>query len=222
VTPPRPARWPVIVAGAALQLLLLCAPVPLFGDPGRTLANPRVVVFLVLMTTWCAAEAGVQTNHDRPGASERPWLPAALGAALLLALWVSVVETAVHGHGSLGASNLVGAAAMSVGVALRATAIRTLGRYFLDEIATLPHQPLVTGGIYHRMRHPSEAGTLLLVFGAAVLLGSAAGGAAALLIVLPGVAWRIRAENAMLSRRYPDTFPGYSRSVPNLIPLLHA
>jgi protein-S-isoprenylcysteine O-methyltransferase Ste14 len=215
----EPAGWPLVLAGATGQLLLLCAPLVLAGGPRPAMPEGRVMLFLAIATAWCVAEAAVQPLRDSASDGERGWLQPAMGIAVIVVFWISLLEGMGDRRVATGMYALPGAAAMTAGIALRLVAIRTLGRFFLDEIAVAPRQALVTHGIYGRVRHPSEAGTLLLVFGGALLLGSGPGSVLAAVTVLPAVLWRIRLENGLLARSFPTSFRDYARATPNLLPL---
>jgi protein-S-isoprenylcysteine O-methyltransferase len=107
---------------------------------------------------------------------------------------------------------------MVAGLTLRYFAIRTLGSFFLNEVAVMPKQSLVTHGIYGSLRHPSETGTVCLAFGGATLLGSQYGLAASTLLLLPFLIWRTRLEDRMLRNHYAMEFGRYAADVPAFLP----
>jgi len=112
----------------------------------------------------------------------------------------------------------IGAALMVVGATSRWLSIRTLGKFFLNDVAVVPGQPLMTRGIYRVVRHPSELGTLCLVLGAVTLRESMPGLIAFLVLLLPGVLRRTRLEDAVLRCHHPAAFALYVCDVGGLIP----
>jgi protein-S-isoprenylcysteine O-methyltransferase Ste14 len=68
--------------------------------------------------------------------------------------------------------------------------------------------PLVSRGLFARVRHPIYGGLLLATAGVAALTADA------LSIVVVGAAWtslpiQARLEEAALASRHPDDYPGY-------------
>lgn len=221
--PDRPLPLFVVAASGAVHLLLLCAPALVLADSPWGLVDVRVAMFLALATGWYACECAAQPARPEAYPAAGPaWLPLAGGVAVLLTFWTSLVGRAATGGGLLAVSAFAGAGLMLLGLVLRRLAIRTLGRYFLDEIALLPDQQLVTHGVYRRLRHPSEAGTLCLAAGAALLLASPPGLLACLFLVLPYVLLRTRLEDRLLAQRHASAFAAYARTVPPLLPRLRA
>ena len=51
------------------------------------------------------------------------------------------------------------------GIAFRAYAVRTLGRYFTNDVAVSADQPVIQAGPYRLIRHPAYTGTLLSALG---------------------------------------------------------
>jgi protein-S-isoprenylcysteine O-methyltransferase Ste14 len=107
---------------------------------------------------------------------------------------------------------------MLVGIGLRVAAMTTLRAWFVTEISVPDNQPLVQRGIYGRLRHPSEAGTLAIALGAGLLLQSKAGLLLWLCGLLPLVRWRLRLEERELATAFGARFDQYAARVPRLLP----
>lgn len=216
------AEWIALAGGTAVHLLAFVPPLVLH-DGWRAAGEPAALAFLAIATVWIVSEA--RAVHSARRAPQPPAPPGTLvwwsALGVLGTLWSALLD-----RGSLplpgGVVSVVcGALLMLGGLALRALAIATLQRCFLDAPTVLPDHALVTHGVYARMRHPAEVGTLAIVLGAAVLLGSAV--ALAALIPLAGLAvWRIRAEDRVLSQWRPTEWEAYRRAVPALIPMVSA
>jgi protein-S-isoprenylcysteine O-methyltransferase Ste14 len=112
----------------------------------------------------------------------------------------------------------LGVALVLVGVALRAWAIVTLGRYFRREVTIEPGQRLVRRGPYRVLRHPSYTGILVSIGGLGLAFGSWVGAAAAVLILFAGMLPRIRVEERALAETFGAEYDDYARSTARLIP----
>jgi protein-S-isoprenylcysteine O-methyltransferase Ste14 len=112
----------------------------------------------------------------------------------------------------------VGIALVLTGVALRAWAIFTLGRYFRREVTIEPGQRLVRSGPYRVLRHPSYAGILLAVAGLGLAFGSWVSAVAALVIVFVGLLPRIRVEERALAQAFGAEYADYESSTARLLP----
>lgn len=217
----RPFRfWPVAAAGALLHALLLCT--PLVALRGGLIDEHywNLAVFLGMATFWCAIETAASHSETRLAIPAKgSWrVPLWVGLSLLATFWVSLVDAALSGPARLGVPMAFGALLMMLGIALRQSSIRALRKYFLNEVALLPGQPLVTNGVYGVLRHPSEAGTLCAAWGGAMLLGSEYGMLAGALLLFPAVVYRVRLEDAMLKEHYQNEFRAYAEAVPALVP----
>ncbi len=213
-------RLATVAAGAGIHVLILCAPAAALTGWGGLVADARLGLFLALGTAWCVLESLAQPSLRTAARASglTPWLPVAIGSSLLVCFWISLADRAWSGLRPFDALGMVGAAAMLAGIGMRLLAIRTLGRYFLDEISLVSGQPLITTGIYGWLRHPSEAGTIALAAGGACLLGSAAGLVICVVGLVPLVLHRIQLEDTLLARRHPTEFAAYAHSVPALMP----
>ena len=119
-----------------------------------------------------------------------------VGLALLLTFWSAQFEVFLFAPVT-GASTWIGAAMMSSGIALRVAAVLTLGPRFVTDIRV--SGAIVRRGIYRWLRHPSEAGLVLIGLGAPLLIGAPLTAVTAAMVLTPISFWRIRRENAALS-----------------------
>jgi protein-S-isoprenylcysteine O-methyltransferase Ste14 len=104
------------------------------------------------------------------------------------------------------------------GVALRCWCFVTLGRYFTFIVQTAADQPVITGGPYRVIRHPSYAAILLAVTG----LGLITRNWLALAVIVFGVTsclvFRIRVEERALLGSSGDSYRSYAADHKRLIP----
>jgi len=106
------------------------------------------------------------------------------------------------------------------GILLRQWCFRTLGRYFTFTVMTSPDQRVVTGGPYRVLRHPSYAALLLILAGIGLTYGSWLSFACVVLIPAAGFWYRIRVEEAALSRALGDAYIDFARGRKRIIPFV--
>ncbi|HTB97757.1 MAG TPA: isoprenylcysteine carboxylmethyltransferase family protein [Terracidiphilus sp.] len=112
----------------------------------------------------------------------------------------------------------VGLACMICGLAIRWTAVFSLGKSFSANVAILSRQQLKTGGLYRFVRHPSYFGLLLVIL--AIGIHTHNWIAFAICVVPPFLAlsYRIHVEEAALKTAFGDEYAAYSRRTRRLIP----
>lgn len=106
------------------------------------------------------------------------------------------------------------------GIALRAWAIATLGRFFRRDVTIAADQIVVTSGPYRWLRHPAYSGNLLVALGLGLMLGNA--GSVLVLAVVPflGHVPRVRVEEAALARELGEPYRAFSAARARLVPRL--
>lgn len=107
---------------------------------------------------------------------------------------------------------------MIFGIAIRASAIATLGRWFTANVVTQPEQQLQRGGLYSMVRHPSYLGMEIIFV--AIGVHSRAWPALIVTVVPPTVAvlHRIRVEETALVRAFGESYGEYCRATKRLVP----
>jgi protein-S-isoprenylcysteine O-methyltransferase Ste14 len=105
------------------------------------------------------------------------------------------------------------------GIALRLWAIHVLGHSFTAAITARPDQSVVDYGPYRLIRHPSYAGAIVTVFGAALCFANWLSLVAAVPVFV-AYAYRIRVEEAMLEGRLGRAYTDYRQRTKRLIPFL--
>ena len=207
-----------IVSTLVLPALLL-APLLIAGQLARAVGDGRVVAVVVISCIWCLAEALCAPDAMGEVRGTGPqWLPTGIGTAVLATFWLSLLTAGqIQTHSAL---TVLAFTVMVGGILLRVLSIHMLGRHFLNEVAVLPGQQLVTSGVYGVVRHPSEVGTISLATGAAILLSSIPALTMALFVLLPLVWWRTRLEDGELRSEFPSEFAEYERRVRAFVPRL--
>lgn len=106
------------------------------------------------------------------------------------------------------------------GIIFRQHAIRTLGRYFTQDVAVSAGQEIVQTGPYKLIRHPAYTGTLLSVTGIALGMNNGLSLAAAAAGFLVGHLYRIRVEEPALIASVGKPYEDYMRRTKRLIPFI--
>jgi protein-S-isoprenylcysteine O-methyltransferase Ste14 len=114
----------------------------------------------------------------------------------------------------------VGITLMLAGVALRAWAVRTLGRYFLPVVAVRADQQVVRHGPYRLIRHPTYSSALLTLLGLGMTLTNWAALVALLCCALAGLAYRVRIEERALLRALGQPYREYMAQTTRFVPFL--
>jgi protein-S-isoprenylcysteine O-methyltransferase len=143
-------------------------------------------------------------------------LALATGVSILLASWIGLCE--VRPAVWLVQVRLLAGAMLVLGIALRLSAIRVLGRFFVTGPALLEAQPLVTGGVYGFLRHPSDTGIVLATAGGAALLASPLAVVVVLVATLPLTIARVHRERVVLERGFGAAYKRYAAAVPAGLP----
>jgi len=99
---------------------------------------------------------------------------------------------------------ILGLALVILGTAVNITGRFALGRNWGNQVVIYDDHKLVTGGIYHVVRHPLYAGLIWMFTGAALVFQNWAALAATILIFFPGVYYRGRQEEKALVARFPE------------------
>jgi protein-S-isoprenylcysteine O-methyltransferase Ste14 len=169
--------------------------------------------FVGLYLAWMIFEVRVALREEGQKYADfgtRELYGASHAATILVALWF-----ARPGQGWPWLM-LTGGLGFGAGVALRAWAIRTLGRFYSHSVRTVAEHRVVDTGPYRRLRHPAYSGMLLAHAGVVLAFFSLPALALYLLGLWPAVVLRLLVEERALA-----ALPGYldfSRTRKRLIP----
>lgn len=186
---------------------------------------PPMLLFIALMVLWVGSEAVIngRRSGDRSRTHDRGTLSllylavySASAAALLLA------ALGIGRYAPQWCTPLMwtGCALMAGGMLLRYWSVRVLAEHFTVDVAIRPGHELIRSGPYRWLRHPSYTGSLLTFYGFALALGSAWALLVIAAVVTPAFLWRIRVEEDVLRKAFPESYPGYARQTKRLLPYL--
>lgn len=181
------------------------------------------LLWRILFYGWTASEiciAIVTRTRQGSGKVRDRGSMAILWVVILLSVtaaeWIADVAPANKfggGHWLRIAAILV----LLAGLAIRWTAILSLGKAFSANVAIRESQTLYRGGLYRLVRHPSYSG-LLLIFLAIAMHERNWLAAAVMLAPVAALLYRIHVEEAALHDAFGAQYAAYSKSTRRLIP----
>jgi protein-S-isoprenylcysteine O-methyltransferase Ste14 len=105
-----------------------------------------------------------------------------------------------------------------LGLAIRWTAIITLGRSFSANVAIRATQTVHKTGLFRFVRHPSYSGLILIFAAIALHTRNWIGFAIVLIPTVAALFYRIRVEESALRRAFGRDYDDYSKTTKRLIP----
>lgn len=121
-------------------------------------------------------------------------------------------------------SNLIAPLGLSLlvsGVAIRWTAIYTLGKYFTSTVVIKDDHRLIRAGLYKHLRHPAYIGALMAHLGLGLSFSNWFSLVLSSVPYLVAAAYRIHVEEQALSEAFGVEYLEYSRDTKRLIPKLY-
>ncbi len=173
---------------------------------------------------WIASEIYVgvstRTRHSSGTVRDRGTLRL-LWIVIALSLGVGITLGQIMGPNLPGSAVWpapVSLAVLVCGMALRWTAIRTLGKSFSSNVAIHATQKVMKSGLYRLMRHPSYTGLLLSILAVGLHTRN---GIALLIVIVPTTAallYRIQIEEIALREHFGQEYEEYCDETKRLIP----
>jgi protein-S-isoprenylcysteine O-methyltransferase Ste14 len=194
--------------------LFLARQLLLFGDGLQHIRQPTDALFVLqqglALAYFTLLVVLYATRVPRKGSDHR--------AAVVFIAFSGTFSILVAGFlpGGMRRENLVVVADIlaTVGLAYSVWALAYLRRSF----SIIPEaRRLVTGGPYSLSRHPVYLGEIITAIGISIATAGWLGGLAIVYFVTCELL-RIRFEERVLSRAFPDEYPAYARRVPRYFP----
>lgn len=178
------------------------------------------ILWLIFVVYWIVAARKVNPMRRREPAAQRILYILAIAALLLFAY------RGAH-FGSMNRRFLplsdwlaaVGLALTAAGIAFAIWARNHIGRFWSASVSIREGHQLIRTGPYARIRHPIYTGILIAVAGSAIALGTYPA-LAAFVIVLAGLSYKARREEALLSREFGAAFDEHRRATGFFLPRL--
>jgi len=118
-------------------------------------------------------------------------------------------------------SFVIGSVLLALGIYLRHTSIKTLGRFFVTKVQVTDDHELVRDGIYGYLRHPSYTGLIVGFLGAVLMLGSSVALITFVVIGIPAYIYRIWVEEKALIGSFGDKYTDYKLNTYAIFPYLY-
>jgi protein-S-isoprenylcysteine O-methyltransferase Ste14 len=151
-----------------------------------------------------------------------------LWPTIFLSIWIAIAYGTTHPHTMLATTHLssltlrwIGVGLLALGLAIRWTAILSLGRSFSVNVAIHAAQTVHRRGLYRLVRHPSYTGALLCLAAVGVETRNWLALAIVLIPTTAAFLYRIHVEEAALHRAFGPDYATYSRSTKRLFPGLY-
>ena len=186
-------------------------------------------VWQVLYWGWVASEVYVavrtRTRRGSGKVTDRGsmlilWV--VIFASMTASQWIEAVGRGpVFGAAIFGAAHwlrVLSLCLMLCGLAIRWTAILTLGRSFSANVAIQKEQKVHREGLYRFVRHPSYSGLLLIFLSVGVHTRNWAALAIAVVPPLAALMYRIHVEEAALNEAFGAEYAEYTRETKRLVP----
>ena len=113
---------------------------------------------------------------------------------------------------------LAGLVIILLGLLLRVWTRLTIGTMYSGYLRVKVGHVLVTDGPYRFVRHPGYSGLVLMALGLCIGYSSLIGLIAIPILLIPGLSFRMKVEERMLSEEFRDDYWAYARRAKKLIP----
>jgi protein-S-isoprenylcysteine O-methyltransferase Ste14 len=145
-------------------------------------------------------------------------VPTALGAALLLRQrWPESLRLVLTPQDNLTAA--LGAVLCVAGLMVAIWARRTLAGNWSSNVTFKQGHELIKTGPYRFARHPIYTGLLLMCLGTA-LAGGRLHSWLGLVLMFTGFWIKLKGEEALMMRHFPDQYPAYRQQVKAVVPFI--
>ncbi len=185
------------------------------------------LVWQLLFYGWFASEilVGIVTRTKSTGGNVQDrgsliilWI--VIASSITACQWISEA-TRPNMFGGAHALKTVGVIVMIVALAIRWTAIFTLGKSFSANVAIQDSQQIVRTRLYRFIRHPSYLGLLLAFLAVGLHSRNWISFAIVLIPTTAALLYRIHVEEAALAQAFGAEYAAYSKTTKRLIPGLY-
>ena len=168
---------------------------------------------------WIVSARSVKSAAERQNfASRLARLPVWLGFVLFIAAWVRPLGMAAIRRTVV--SDSVGVAICAMGLFVSVWSRRALGAEWSYDVELKQGHMLVERGPYRFARHPIYTGHLLMGLGTAIASGSFIA-FAGLVLFVAGFLTKLKQEEHLLLRCFPEAYSAYKTRVKGLIPYVY-
>ena len=174
--------------------------------------------WLIFLLYWIISARGMKANVEQQTRQEALAyrLPSLLGALLMLRPdFIPGLDQVLYGRPPW--LQLLAGAVCVGGLAVAIWSRRTLAANWSSDVTLKQGHELIQTGPYQWARHPIYTGILLMALGTA-LLGARLGSWLGFLLMAAGLVIKLKYEEALMLRHFPETYPVYQKRVKALVP----
>jgi protein-S-isoprenylcysteine O-methyltransferase Ste14 len=176
--------------------------------------------WIILIAYWTVSAAGQKPVADRQSRLSQLPYRFLYGIGILL-----FVYPGIHQQWSLTLTptpdwvRVAGAAICGLGLIFTLWARRTLGGNWSGDVTFKQGHNLIRTGPYRLVRHPIYTGLLVMFLGTAVNSGLVCSWVG-LLVVAISFWIKLKQEEKIMLKHFPDTYPAYQKQVKALVPFI--
>jgi protein-S-isoprenylcysteine O-methyltransferase Ste14 len=118
-------------------------------------------------------------------------------------------------------TSFVGISGIAIGIFIRISAAKTLGRFYTRILKITDNHQLVEEGLYKFIRHPGYLGVIILFISAGITSRNLLCLLIIVITILPAYLYRISVEEKMLAEQFGDVYRSYQKRSARLIPWIY-
>ena len=180
-------------------------------------SNWLVVLFLLLAVGERLFERRFSSRAVR-GERKMEWSYVALHSGYVIIFALTAAEYFLAHRALHWGMTTAGLAAYGLGLVVRLTAIRTLGKFWSLHLEIRQDHQLVTHGIYQHVRHPAYVAIMLEIVAVPLVANALGTLGIALMMYVPLLLLRWRREESEMIEKFGERYAQYCRNVPAFIP----
>jgi protein-S-isoprenylcysteine O-methyltransferase Ste14 len=198
-----------------------------FEASGSSLINTMNPIYnRIIIACWCffflywlmsALRTKPIAEMQSPSSALAHRLPVALGWWTLAVPGLGPLSRQILPHTSL--LQIMGSVICVWGLVFTIWARRTLAGNWSNDVTFKRDHELIRTGPYRFVRHPIYTGLLVMAVGTALAVGQLRGPVSVLLFAI-GFWIKLRQEERLLVRHFPDAYPAYQHEVKALVPFV--
>jgi protein-S-isoprenylcysteine O-methyltransferase Ste14 len=177
------------------------------------------ICWLIFLAYWIMSARATKTTTERQhrGRELMIRLTMVAGGVLIgfggrgIGLATPVVQTGIV------ALQTLGCILCGLGLAVALWARHTLAGNWSSSVTFKEDHELIQRGPYSYARHPIYTGILLMMLGTA-MTANQKGALLGVVLVFGGLWWKLRQEEMLMTKHFPETYPAYRQRVKALIP----
>lgn len=176
-----------------------------------------VILILLSCFSWAVVEVILETTKTSSNVQQRKGFESWVFNIIIASALVMLLISSKPFH--LFSPNWAGAIVM-IGLVIRLSAIRQLGRFFSVDLGIHGDHQLIQKGWYRFIRHPTYTGALISFFGLTLMFQNLVFNLVFIGVILIAYLWRIRIEEGMLLAKFEEQYIEYRKSTRAIIPWL--